>query len=270
MSETKVRIISALIVAPFVVACFISYKSLIGLVSSVILLASSELFFSTLKKYKRIGLIILYISLVSVYPILYGLWFLNRPMELLSLIFIVSITVTLFIIKEKNKILEFYLIFLIALIYISMNLSFFIPLYAKHGAAIALLTLTLSWAYDSFAYFFGMSFGKHKLPSVYSPNKSYEGLIGGIFGTIVYTFVYFLIINVFFDYNIPYWYSLVFGVLTGFFDTFGDLFESSIKRAYNLKHMGNFMPGHGGMFDRIDGLLFVVPVIYIFLEVVHR
>ncbi|SHH15802.1 phosphatidate cytidylyltransferase [Thermosipho atlanticus] len=270
MSETRIRIISALIIAPFVVACFVSYKSLVGLVSSIVLLASAELFFSTLMRYKRIGIVILYTSLVSIFPILYGLWFINRPVELLSSIFIIAMTLTLFTIKDKNKVMEFYGIFLIALVYISMNLSFFIPLYMKHGAAVALLTLTLSWAYDSFAYFFGISFGKHKLPSIYSPNKSYEGLIGGILGTIIYTIIYFMIINRFFDYNLPYWYSLVFGIITGIFDTFGDLFESSIKRAYDLKHMGNFMPGHGGMFDRIDGLLFVAPVIYIFLEFMSK
>jgi len=266
VSETKLRLISAFVVAPFVVACFISYKSLIGLVATIVFLSSSELFYSTLMKYKKMGLIILYISLVSFFPVAFGLWFINKPMELLSAIFIFGITITLFSIKEKNKIMEFYGIFLIALIYISMNLSFFIPLYAKHGAAIALLTLTLSWSYDSFAYFFGMSLGKHKLPSVYSPNKSYEGVIGGIFGTIIYSLIYFIIINSIFQYNVPYWYSLVFGFITGVLDTFGDLFESSIKRVYGLKHMGNFMPGHGGMLDRIDGLLFVVPVIYIFLE----
>lgn len=266
MSETKVRIISALIVAPFVVACFISYKSLVGLVSTIVFLASSELFFSTILRDKKVGLFVIYISLTSIFPILFGLLFINNPLELLSSLFIVGITFTLFLIKDKNKIMEYYGIFLIALIYISMNLSFFIPLYAKYGAAVALLTLTLSWAYDSFAYFFGISFGKHKLPSIYSPNKSFEGLVGGILGTILYTLLYFAIINSFFQYSIPYWFSIVFGIITGVFDTFGDLFESSIKRVYGLKHMGNFMPGHGGMLDRIDGLLFVVPVIYIFLN----
>jgi len=270
VSETKLRLISALIVAPFVVACFISFKSLVGLVSTIVLLSSSELFFSTIMKNKKIGIIIIYISLTSLFPILLGLWFINNPLELLSTLFVIGMTITLFLIKDKNKIMEYYGVFLIALIYISMNLSFFIPLYAKHGAAVALLTLTLSWAYDSFAYFFGMSFGKHKLPSIYSPNKSFEGVFGGILGTILYTLIYFAIINSFFQYSIPFWYSIVFGIITGVLDTFGDLFESSIKRAYGLKHMGNFMPGHGGMLDRIDGLLFVVPAIYIFLEILSK
>jgi phosphatidate cytidylyltransferase len=264
--ETKVRLISAFIVAPFVVACFISYQSLIGLVSAIVLLASSELLFATLKKHRKNGILVVYIALLSAFPLLFGIWFLEQPMELLSVLYIIGIVFTLFIVKNKEIVMEFFGVYSISFIYISMNLSFFIPLYKFYGAAVALLTLTLSWAYDSFAYFFGLSFGRHKLSKVYSPNKSYEGLLGGIFGTFVYTLIYFVIINSFFNYSIPLWYSIAFAIITGIMDTAGDIFESAIKRAYGLKNIGRFMPGHGGMLDRIDGLLFVAPVIYIFLK----
>ncbi|QTA37251.1 phosphatidate cytidylyltransferase [Thermosipho ferrireducens] len=266
MSETKVRVISALIIAPFVVACFVAYNSLVGLVASIVFLSSSELFFSTLKKYRKMGTLFFYIAIVTSYPVLYGIVFKDRPLELLSVLFITGITGTLYSVRRLDRVLEHYLMFALALIYISFNLSFFIPMYAKHGAALALLTLTLSWAFDSFAYFTGVNFGKHKISKVYSPNKSIEGVIGGIFGTVLYSFIYLWIANIFVSENIPLWYSLPFGIITGFFDTFGDLFESSIKRVYSVKHMGSIMPGHGGMLDRIDGLLFVVPIIYIFLE----
>ncbi|ABR31129.1 phosphatidate cytidylyltransferase [Thermosipho melanesiensis] len=264
--ETKIRLFSALVVAPFVVACFISYQSLIGLVSAIVFLSSSELYFSTLIKYKKMGIVVIYIGIVSAFPILFGLWFLNFSMELFSVFYIIGISLTLMLVKSKDVIMEYFGIFSISMIYISFNLSFFIPIYKYFGVALALLTLTLSWAYDSFAYFFGLSFGKHKLSKVYSPNKSYEGLFGGIFGTFIYVLVYFYIINNFFDYNISYWYAVPFSIITGIFDTLGDLFESAIKRAYGVKHIGKFLPGHGGMLDRIDGLLFVAPVIYIFLR----
>ncbi|ANQ54195.1 phosphatidate cytidylyltransferase [Thermosipho sp. 1063] len=267
--ETKVRLFSALIVAPVVVICFVSYQSLIGLVSAIVFLASSELYFSTLMKYKKTGVIVLYIIIVSAFPVLFGLWFINFSMELFSVLFIMGILVTLVWVKNKDIVMEYFGVFSISMIYISFNLSFFIPLYKYYGASLALLTLTLSWAYDSFAYFFGLAFGKHKLSKVYSPNKSYEGLFGGIFGTFIYVLIYFYVMKTFFqcNTNISYLYSVPFAIITGLFDTLGDLFESAIKRAYGLKHIGKFMPGHGGMLDRIDGLLFVAPIIFIFLKI---
>lgn len=271
--ETKIRIISALIVAPFVVACFISYQSLVGLVAAIVFLASSELYFATLNRTqpKKFGIVFVYISISSAFPLLYGLWFYNYKMELFSIFYMIGIISTLFYVKKVGTIMEYFGIFSISMIYISLNLSFFIPLYKNFGTALALLTLTLSWAYDSFAYFFGIAFGKHKISKIYSPNKSYEGLLGGILGTFVYTLIYFVIIN---SFNlskspIPLWYSIIFAIITGIFDTFGDIFESAIKRSYGLKNIGRFLPGHGGMLDRIDGLLFVAPVIYTFLKLLN-
>ncbi len=159
-----------------------------------------------------------------------------------------------------------------ALIYVSFLLSFFLPIYDLYGAAIALLTLTLSWAYDSFAYAFGVSTGgKHKLHSYYSPNKSWEGLFGGIFGTFLYILLYQNLANLFFNANMKFSlpFTIFLSIVTGIFDTFGDLFESSIKRHYGVKHLGNLMPGHGGILDRIDGLLFITPIMYIILQIFY-
>lgn len=106
--------------------------------------------------------------------------------------------------------------------------------------------------------------GKHKLGSYYSPNKSWEGLLGGIFGTTLYIILYQNVARLFFksDLRLSLPVILLIATVTAIFDTFGDIFESSIKRHYNVKHMGNLLPGHGGMLDRIDGLLFITPVVY--------
>ncbi len=269
--ETKIRFISAIIIAPAVVFCFLSYNSLVGLVSSIVLISSGELTFSTIKKH-RTGLELIYPALATVYPLLYGLAFQNGARELLPVIFISGVLFTLKLVKDRESITEFYFIWFVSIVYISYFLTFFVDIYRKYGAPTSLLILTLSWAYDSFAYFFGMLFGKHKLKSYYSPNKSWEGLIFGILSTIIYVFIYKYVAGIFGKIVVidsPVLYILT-GIITGVFDNFGDIFESSIKRRYNLKHIGNTLPGHGGFLDRIDGLLFVTPIMYIMMKIFIR
>jgi len=268
--ETIQRVISAFIVAPFVVFCFVSYSSLVGLVAAIVMISAGEFFFTTIKRHDP-WLSIVYTAIVTTYPVLYGMAFRNNPTELLAVIFMVGIVFALNKVKNREIVTEVYFSYTVALIYISFLLSFFIPIYDIYGGAIALLTLTLSWAYDSFAYAFGMTLGKHKFGSYYSPNKSWEGFFGGIFGTFIYILIYQYVANMVFKKNlqIDLFLAILISVVTGVFDSFGDIFESSIKRHYNVKHMGNLMPGHGGMLDRIDGLLFITPVIYILLNLFY-
>lgn len=269
--ETIQRVISAFIVAPFAVFCFVSYNSLVGLVASIVMISSGELFFTTIKKYNA-WLSFTYTAVVTTYPILYGIAFREYSLELLSVIYIIGIIIALSRVRNREIITEVYFAYSTALLYIAFLLSFFIPLYDKFGPALALLTLTIAWAYDSFAYAFGMLFGRHKFGSYYSPNKSWEGFFGGIFGTFVYILVYEIVANNIFHAHLrlSLILKLVIAILTGLLDTFGDIFESSIKRHYNVKHMGSLMPGHGGMLDRIDGLLFLTPVVYILLNVLYK
>jgi len=265
------RLISALIVAPFVLLCFVSYSSLVGLVATIVMIGTSELFFTVVKKH-GMSLVVMYTAVVTLYPVLYGVAFRNNPMELLATLYIAGSIVTLAKVKDKEAITEAHFAYATALIYVSFLLSFFLPIYDFYGAAIALLTLTLSWAYDSFAYAFGVSTGgKHKLHSYYSPNKSWEGLFGGIFGTFLYILLYQNLANLFFNANMQFSlpFTIFLSIVTGIFDTFGDLFESSIKRHYGVKHIGNLMPGHGGILDRIDGLLFITPIMYIILQIFY-
>ena len=118
----------------------------------------------------------------------------------------------------------------------------------------------LIWVSDTGAYLTGMLLGNDKFFERISPKKTWEGFIGGalfaIGGSLV--FWYFFPIA-------PIWQWIVFGVLVVLFGTYGDLFESLLKRSVNIKDSGNILPGHGGILDRFDSLLFAIPVIYIYL-----
>jgi phosphatidate cytidylyltransferase len=117
------------------------------------------------------------------------------------------------------------------------------------------------WGFDSMAYLVGSKFGKHKIHPKISPNKSWEGFIAGTLFSLATGFIYSIIFK---THNLFNW--LVIALLASVFGTLGDLFESIIKRRLKVKDSGNFMPGHGGLLDRFDSLLFVIPVVYVWLS----
>ena len=130
---------------------------------------------------------------------------------------------------------------------------------------------------DVFALFFGLSLKKvfpKKLAPTLSPNKTVIGFIGGLIGGVVSAvgayFVYNLIVGTGFDY-IWVWLPIyaAIGLLAALANCFGDLVESCIKRKKGLKDMGNIMPGHGGVLDRIDGTIYATVAVYLCFAVIH-
>ncbi len=132
---------------------------------------------------------------------------------------------------------------------------------AFNGANYAIICLVLVWVSDSFAFFGGKLFGKHKLAERISPKKTWEGsIIGFLFtmlsGVVIWKFIYP-------DFTLWHWLSVT--LIVGFFAQIGDLFESNLKRSVKVKDSSNLIPGHGGALDRFDSILFAVPALYIFL-----
>ncbi len=264
MKDLKARVVSALIVAPIVVACFVSYESLVGLVAAVVLLASFELHNFSLKN-ERKSYIAYLTALSTLHPIIYGLFLKDAPHLSLSFLFMIGAVSIMMKRRDFTGAFVDYSVFFTSLLYVSLGLSFFIPLYAEKGASIALLALTAVWAFDSFAYFSGLSFGRRKIFTQYT-NKTLEGVIGGFLGTLAYTAIFSGISKLVGAGYLDPLQILIFSVIVSVMDTFGDVFESSLKRYFGVKDAGVIMPGHGGMLDRIDGLLFTVPVVYAYLH----
>jgi phosphatidate cytidylyltransferase len=160
---------------------------------------------------------------------------------------------------------------LFGLVYIATSLSLLVCLRAdEFGKILVIFVLFSVWAGDIAAYYVGRSIGKHKLAPVVSPNKSWEGAIASVFGSIAFAFLVFHFqaqINSLFlvpGRNIqPARFHIVgLGVLTNVAAQFGDLFESALKRGAGVKDSGTLLPGHGGILDRIDALLFAIPVVW--------
>jgi phosphatidate cytidylyltransferase len=132
--------------------------------------------------------------------------------------------------------------------------------YARGGAIIIAVFITI-WLCDSAAYFLGTAFGKHKLFPRVSPKKSWEGAIAGF----LFSVLGMIVMREFFLTFMSFAEAIFFGAMVGIVGQVGDLIESMIKRDAGVKDSSSIIPGHGGIFDRFDSLLFSAPFVYLFL-----
>ncbi|MEO1922997.1 MAG: phosphatidate cytidylyltransferase [Nautiliaceae bacterium] len=151
-------------------------------------------------------------------------------------------------------------------VYPFLPLMILMDLYLKTSMGMIGWLIVIVAATDSFAYFIGKNFAKKFIPygfSPTSPNKSWEGVIGGVFlGTLLGSFVGLS----FFDF----FSSFVISFLVSVASVFGDLFESYLKRRAGVKDSGDILPGHGGVLDRIDGYLFAAPLMWAIVEAIGK
>lgn len=133
-----------------------------------------------------------------------------------------------------------------------------------NGANYPIIIMILVWVTDTFAYFGGKTFGKHKLAERVSPKKTWEGSIIGF----TFTVIAGLIIQIFYIHTHSIIFFTALAVIAGISAQLGDLFESHLKRSVAIKDSSNLIPGHGGFLDRFDSILFAVPAVYIFIYLV--
>ncbi len=149
----------------------------------------------------------------------------------------------------------FYVAVMLSCIYLTRSLS--------GGVYLVWMIFLCSWGCDTCAYCFGMLFGKHKMSPKLSPKKSVEGAVGGVFGAVVLTLIYGLIFKEamgaeFSDLIL----MAVICAVGALISMVGDLAASAIKRNYEIKDYGKLIPGHGGILDRFDSVIFTAPIIY--------
>jgi phosphatidate cytidylyltransferase len=134
-------------------------------------------------------------------------------------------------------------------------------LYLPRGSWWLLTALLGVWGFDTAAFFSGRYLGRHKLAPHISPGKTWEGVAGGLVLAVLATLLCTVL-----PLGIPWYLAIVMGLLVGAAAALGDLAESLIKRQFHVKDSGQIMPGHGGMLDRIDSLLFAVIVVFLFAQ----
>ncbi len=150
----------------------------------------------------------------------------------------------------------------LAWLYCGLLASTLVGLRVRGGTAWVVLAFVVTWANDTFAYFAGLLFGKHRLYEKVSPKKTWEGFAGGAAGSVLGAAV----VRATLLPELPVPAALLLGAGAAVLGPMGDFTESLLKRAAGVKDSGKLIPGHGGLLDRIDALLFVVPWVYLFVR----
>jgi len=172
--------------------------------------------------------------------------------------------------RNKQRPIENITVTIFSIVYLALPLSFInfivfpeINPETVYSPKLLIAMFILIWVYDSAAYLFGVSFGKHRLFERISPKKSWEGAIGGACTALVAAWIISGYVP---EIKVIHWLAI--GILTVVSSTFGDLTESMFKRFFKVKDSGQILPGHGGVLDRFDSLLFAGPVIFVYLKII--
>lgn len=195
--------------------------------------------------------------------------------EIFKNIVIALIPIVLFILmvemlfnEEKKNVMDIF-VTLVGILYIPVLISFFSIIRNTMGGYLGHYLVwyifIAAWASDVFAFMVGTRIGKHKFTKI-SPKKSVEGCIAGIVGADIIAVIYTLIINNGFNQGINIGLAIVVVSLLTIIGQVGDVFASAIKRYCGIKDFSNLIPGHGGMLDRVDSVIFVIPFAYILLS----
>lgn len=176
---------------------------------------------------------------------------------------ILSLLCSLFLRSSGDRVLFGWAWSLAGVLYMGWLLSHWILLMNSGewvGRDWVLLALLSTFAFDTTAYFVGRAFGKHKMAPTISPGKTWEGAIGGLAGAIAAVIILALILHT--PLDIGYGKLVFIGFAVGVFAQIGDLAESMLKRSTGLKQSGDLIPGHGGILDRLDSIVFTGVVVY--------
>ena len=260
------RVSSAVLGLPMVIiVLLLGNKYVIDVALAIVAVIALHEYFNAFSKYKPIKWIgylsAISISLIHIIPE----DMLLKTIALAIPVIVIVLFMQLVIKNMKISIIDI-AITLFGICYIVLFILF-IPLMAgeENGKIYIWYIFIISWGTDIFAYLVGKRFGKHKFSKI-SPNKSIEGCVAGIVGAVVLALIYTFFVNKFaLVHVISYVAITIVAIILSIVGQFGDFSASSIKRFVGIKDFSNLIPGHGGILDRIDSLIFIAPFAYILL-----
>jgi phosphatidate cytidylyltransferase len=155
---------------------------------------------------------------------------------------------------------------IVGALYVGWMLSYWLNLRGlEDGRNWVYLAMLTTFANDTGAFFIGRARGKHKLAPTISPAKTWEGALGGLISAIMAAIVIAMVLNLISPFTFKYWQIILLGFLVSLFAQLGDLVESLLKRNMGVKESGSLLPGHGGILDRFDSLIFIGAVVYYYV-----
>lgn len=195
----------------------------------------------------------------------YGLLFFEKDQYIIPFIIVFVLGIlAIYVIKFPKYNDKAVMVVILAFFYVSFMLSYVYRIRElKYGGALIIMLFVCSWINDTCAYCVGVKLGKHKMSPKLSPKKSIEGLIGGIVGAAAVAGAYGIFFCKYvYELNNGPWIFAVIGAIGAVIAVIGDLAASAIKRNNDIKDYGKLIPGHGGILDRFDSMIFTAPVIY--------
>ena len=268
----KTRILTALVVAPL--ALFAAWQGgwIFASLMIILTIAGWREFYRMLPLEKKPNLLQYTGMTFSVGMIFWTQFakseFMLSGVFLLILLGTLLLLASIFVVRDP-QVMPAVFFTIAGLLYLGVGFSSFVGvrngLEMNQGLVLLGTVVVATWANDSFAYFAGRMLGKHKLCAEISPAKSVEGAIAGCIGAVLVVVGSAFYFDPFlFESSLPV--LIVFGLFVGVSGILGDLAESGLKRWSNIKDSGNFFPGHGGVLDRLDSLLLVVPFTYLVVQ----
>jgi len=269
----KQRIIAAIIMIPAVVLVLLAGKTALVVAAALIALMSvyeicAAYGFNKIEKLPV--LIYIMLSVPIVFVVKSGVIIDKTGLDLLLLILTAYIMlgfILMLIFNEKVKMRDMFSSLLVSCLLVYF-LSYAVKIRTEKelGAYLIWAILVGACFTDTFALFGGKFFGKRKLAPKISPKKTVEGSVSGVIGSVIMMMAYgFIVTLINKDITANYLYLAFLGLLTSIFAQIGDLSLSAIKREAGIKDYGNLIPGHGGVLDRLDSIIFVSPVVYYFI-----
>lgn len=264
----KTRIITAIVaIALFVPVCWFSYTLVFPIAISILCAMGVFEMAKCLGFHKNLALgIPMYIVALAL-PVFRR--FTDSNATFLSCALLALFAVLMYFLayvmlrKNKDKISDIMTLYALFVYVVGCFSSIVLVRDLPNGQYKYLLIFIGAWVCDTFAYFVGKLFGKHKLIPEISPKKTIEGSVGGIVFTVIAFILYGFIVKRFFGYEMSYVMLGVLGLAVSVISQMGDLIASSIKRQYGIKDYGFIFPGHGGVLDRFDSVMLTAPVLYI-------
>jgi phosphatidate cytidylyltransferase len=263
MTNTQLRIISAVVLAVIVVICLYLGQAAAHILNIVIGILIVDEFSTNFIEKKRFSPLYL-VNVTSFAAFYYYLNFKNFDNALSDIVIIAALIFNLvllsflFFSREVSQSLRFvmkYFPFLIGVLFLLPMHSLGLIYHHHDWVLLVLALIIINFSVDIGAWFFGKKFGKTKLWPKVSPKKTVEGYIGGVLSSVLLTSVFWYVI--FESYSVTH---LLAFVIIACCAQLGDLVQSKLKRQYSIKDSSNLIPGHGGVYDRVDSLLFVAPL----------
>ena len=257
----KQRIITAVIAA----ALFIPFVIYGNLPFTILVLAMASVGMFEILRMKGISIVSVpgLLGLLALFLILLPVEWTNYLEDLsnytkLEILFILALLLLIYTVLVKNKFtFDDAAFILLGALYVGIGFYYFMEA-RDAGLRFVVYALLIVWSTDSGAYFTGRKLGKHKLWPDISPKKTIEGFVGGIVIAVIAAIIMQMIVPV----TSSYVSLIILSIVCSIIGQLGDLVESAIKRHYGVKDSGTILPGHGGILDRFDSLLFVLPLLH--------